>query len=249
LLNPTGKIANRSDIDFARVLDILKSHTHPEGSVAGQVWMSIAFHCISDTANVGSSQEERDHYFGRLFGLEALIKSSILFLETSPLNYWIQVLNLVFELAKKKTWLREECGWIVYDALPTIFESETKTKFFQVTIDRLCANGLAKTPEGVAIWLYIYRHDPNVELPETPWRHKNPLDSSNFTTLAKVLKEASPQEEDANSQGMISGQKGNWNSKLHFAWNVVVSEICSSESSTVKDASLFRGFWQCIVDG
>ncbi|KAI9767468.1 MAG: DNA-directed DNA polymerase [Geoglossum simile] len=229
LLNPTGKIANRSDVDFARVLDILKSHTHPEGSVAGQ--------------------EERDHYFGRLFGLEALIKSSILFLQTSPLDHWIQVLDLIFELAKKKTWLREECGWIVYDALPAISEIGMGTKFLQVTVDRLCANGLAKTPEGVAIWLYIYRHDPKVEFPGTPWRHKNPLDSSNITTLAKVLKEAPPQEEDANGEEVTSGQKGSWNSKLHFAWNVVLSEICSSECSIVKAASPFRGFWQSVVDG
>ncbi|KAI9781849.1 MAG: DNA-directed DNA polymerase [Geoglossum umbratile] len=228
LLNPTGKIANGSNIDFARVLDILKSRTHPEGSVAGQ--------------------EERDHHFGRLFGLEALIKSSTLFLQASPLDHWIQVLNLVFELAKKKTWLREECGWIVYDALPAIPASDTGNVFFQATIDRLCANGLAKTPEGVAIWLYIRRHNPNVELPGSPWRHKIPLDRSNLTTLAKVMKETPPPEEGVGGEEMTSGQKGSWNSKLHFAWNVVISELFDSECATVKTTGLFREFWQSVVD-
>jgi DNA polymerase phi len=247
LLNPTGKIANGSNIDFARVLDILKSRTHPEGSVAGQVLMPVAFHCTSNIVDVGSSQEERDHHFGRLFGLEALIKSSTLFLQASPLDHWIQVLNLVFELAKKKTWLREECGWIVYDALPAIPASDAGNVFFQATIDRLCANGLAKTPEGVAIWLYIRRHNPNVELPGSPWRHNNPLDRSNLTTLAKVMKETPPPEEGVGGEEMTSGQKGSWNSKLHFAWNVVISELCDSD--TVKTTGLFREFWQSVVDG
>ncbi|KAH0536326.1 hypothetical protein FGG08_006799 [Glutinoglossum americanum] len=225
LLNP---VIIGDNIDFARVLDILKSRTHPEGSVAGQ--------------------EERDHHFGRLFGLEALIKSSILFHQNSPLDQWVQVLDLIFELAKKKAWLREECGWIVYDALPTISASGTGSAHLQVTIDRLCANSLAKTPEGVAIWLYICRHDPKVVFPKSPWKCKDLLHQSNLTTLAKVLKEAPPIEGDTDAEDRTSGQKGSWSSKLHFSWNVVLSDLYEAEYVKTKTTSSFKDFWQCVVD-
>ncbi|KAH0564905.1 hypothetical protein GP486_001704 [Trichoglossum hirsutum] len=228
LLNPTGNAGVSSDIDFARVLDILKSRTRPEGSVAGQ--------------------EERDHHFGRLFGLEAIIKSAILFHQSAPPDHWVQVLDLVFELAKKKTWLREECGWIVYDALPAISASGTRRSHFQVTIDRLCANGLAKTPEGVAIWLYMCHHDPEVVFPGSPWRHRNPLHRSNLATVAKVLKESSPTEGGANGEEKLSSQKGSWNSKLHFAWHVILSELYDGKCAANRVDISFREFWQSAVD-
>jgi DNA polymerase phi len=130
--------------------------------------------------------------------------------------------------------------------LPAISTSDTRNYHFQATIDRLCANGLEKTPEGVAIWLSICHHDPKVTFPKSPWQYKNPLHQSNLTTLAKVLKETPPREE---GDKKASDQKGSWNSKLHFAWNIVLSELYDSECATIKTAGPFNEFWRSVVDG
>ena len=165
------------------------------------------------------------------------------------------ILDVVFEAAKKKSWLREECGWVLYGAMQTVTERNCDVMFAQNLIEKLCQHGLAETPEGVAIWLKVQANSPKVKLPDGVWRKKKPLHPEEKTKLAKILKEApSRNQSDEHTQPEERiAHKGNWNSKVHFVWSVILSELISQppadDSSMDESVAAFGEFWQEAVDG
>ncbi|KAL2827137.1 putative DNA polymerase V [Aspergillus cavernicola] len=210
------------------------------------IWESV-----SNAAGGESGQEQRDHHFGRLFGAEAIIKSTILFSPKALFSEWTQVLELVFELAKKKPWIREECGWIIYRCIYD-FSQKADTKIIEMAIEHLCSKDLARTPEGVAIWLAAKDRFPGISFPSKIWKHDDPLDSKERTQLAKVMKESSNNESEGQGEGAAK-QSGVWISKLHFAWDAVLkilNAMPAKESKSKGSATRlsFADFWTEVVD-
>ncbi|KAE8353594.1 DNA polymerase phi-domain-containing protein [Aspergillus coremiiformis] len=219
-----------SEIDIPKVVGFWESQSSASGSESGQ--------------------EQRDHHFGRLFGAEAIIKSSILFKPKAPFAEWTKLLDLVFDLAKKKPWIREECGWIVYRCVYELSAQKADAKFVESALERLCSNELARSPEGVAIWLAVRDLFPKVKLPSKVWKHDDPLDSKERNQLAKVMKESSSEAEGEN-QGSNPKSSGVWNSKLHFAWDAVLSrfgETSPKENKSKHSRVSFTDFWTEVVD-
>ncbi|KAI9876926.1 MAG: DNA-directed DNA polymerase [Pleopsidium flavum] len=233
LLGPDRQGVPGLDFSIGRVLEILNTQTRPEGNVSGQ--------------------EERDHHFGRLFGSEAIIKSLILFNSSESHKHWRQILDLIYELAEKKPWLREECGWIIYEAIQLLARQVFDPSYAQMVIDQLCSNRLAKTPDGISIWLSVQSSFPTVKLPKGVWHEEDPLHIKGKSALAKVLKEASESKKPQNgSEG--SRQKGMWTSKLHFAWDIVLASFFERHSqlglghSNPPKRLNFVDFWFEIID-
>ncbi|KAE8412399.1 DNA polymerase phi-domain-containing protein [Aspergillus pseudocaelatus] len=220
-----------SEIDIPKVVGFWESQSSASGSESGQ--------------------EQRDHHFGRLFGAEAIIKSGILFKPNAPFSEWTKLLDLVFDLAKKKPWIREECGWIVYRCVYELSAQKADAKFVDSTLERLCTNDLARTPEGVAIWLAVKDLFPKVKLPSKVWKHEDPLDTKERSQLAKVMKESSVSEAEGENKGSNPKSSGVWNSKLHFAWDAVLSrlsETSANESKSKSSRLSFVDFWTEVVD-
>lgn len=201
-------------------------------------------------------QEERDHYFGRLFGAEALIKSCVLFSPDVPDELWTRVLTALFEIPKRKPWLREECGWVVVCALREVYVKKFDDKYAKRAIELLVDNGLARTPEGVAIWLEakdLFAFD----LPANVWQYGSPLSGKERTALAKIMKESSDPEEEKDDSQEKGQEKKNvrnsstWSPKLHFAWNAVLSRLYECDAAAKKSKSgqiSFSDFWTEVVD-
>ena len=167
------------------------------------------------------------------------------------INSWSQILDLVFELARKKSSLREECGWILYSAVQDLSSKSRNTKHIQLIIDKLHENSLAKTPEGVALWIKIQFETPDVILPAGVWHNDDPLDKKEMARISKILKETSTSDIDQIGAGNTASQKGNWTSRLHFAWDVVISSLLVPEQT--QHAGLprrqnFENFWEECVD-
>ncbi|KAJ9302503.1 hypothetical protein DTO217A2_7309 [Paecilomyces variotii] len=232
IFSPSQKLA--SEWSVSKALDIWESQSDASGSASGQ--------------------EERDHHFGRLFGAEAVIKSSVLFHANASFQDWTRVLTVIFDLAKKKPWLREECGWIMYRCIFDLAAQKLDTKYVESILDQLCANDLARTPEGVAIWLAAKDSFPLAKFPQNVWKYEDPLDSRDKSTLAKIMKESSVVE--AQSEGSGTKQSGVWNSKLHFAWDAVLSRIFASpqkkekskDKTSKSSRTSFVEFWVEVVD-
>ncbi|KAF7594219.1 DNA-directed DNA polymerase [Aspergillus hancockii] len=198
-----------------------------------------------------SGQEQRDHHFGRLFGAEAIIKSSILFKPKAPFSEWTKLLDLVFDLAKKKPWIREECGWIIYRCVYELSAQKAEAKYVETALEHLCSNELARTPEGVAIWLAAKDLFPKVQFQTKVWKHDDPLDAKERNQLAKVMKESSVSDAEGGNQASNAKSSGVWNSKLHFAWDAVLSrfgESSAKESKSKTSRLSFVDFWTEVVD-
>ncbi|KAF9888071.1 DNA-directed DNA polymerase [Aspergillus nanangensis] len=228
-----GAPRESSDITISNVMNIWESQTNSSGGETGQ--------------------EQRDHYFGRLFGAEAIIKSSILFKSHAPFTEWQKLLDLIFELAQRKPWIREECGWILYRCVYELSSQKADVKFLETTLERLCSNELARTPEGVSIWLAAKDLYPNAKFPSKVWKHDDPLDAKDRVHLTKVMKESSSGAENGNQESNAKSS-GVWNSKLHFAWDVILSRLddsSSQEKSKSKNSTSrlsFIDFWTEVVD-
>lgn len=195
-------------------------------------------------------QEQRDHHFGRLFGAEAIFKSSVLFQSSVPFSEWTKVLDLVFELAQKKPWLREECGWIIYRCVYDLSSRKMDPKYVEAAVERLCSHDLARSPEGVAIWLAAKEMFPTASFPSKVWKHDDPLDPKERNSLAKVMKESSAEQSEGENKGN-NKFSGVWNSKLHFAWDAVLSRTSDADakSKSSKHSRLsFVDFWVEVVD-
>ena len=197
-------------------------------------------------------QEERDHQFGRLFGAESIIKSGILFQPSTELEAWSNILDIIYELAKKKPWLREECGFILYNSVQILKGKEVK--YAQLMINKLVANGLSKTSQGVAIWLGITATFPSIDLPHGVWHHEDPLNRKESSKLIKILMEApaiASSQEDPESQVTI---KGTWGTKLPFAWEVVMAGLLDvqlgqqQQSAKYSKRIEFAKFWEDCID-
>ncbi|KAJ5598224.1 hypothetical protein N7537_008308 [Penicillium hordei] len=196
-----------------------------------------------------SGQEQRDHLFGRLFGAEAIIKSSVLFQPTVPFEQWTQVVDLVLELAQKKPWIREECGWIIYQCVYDLAARKMESKYIQSALEQLCVRDLARSPEGVAIWLAAKDMFPNVTFPSKIWKHDDPLDTKERSSMSKIMKESGAAASDGETKVNTAKSSGVWNNKLHFAWDAVLSRTSvEAKDKSKKSRMTFADFWTEVVD-
>lgn len=176
-----------------------------------------------------------------------MIKSSILFHDSNGFQSWSQVLDLILGLAKKKLWLREECGWILYCAIQKLGKGGHDPKYVQQIIAKLQDKGLTQTPEGIALWILTSLKFPSVILPQGIWLNENPMHRKEKAKLAAILK-ASFTDFDHKGVGSNAVHNGVWTSKLHFAWDVVLGRALGMQApESSNDLDLFS-FWDECVD-
>ena len=162
---------------------------------------------------------------------------------------------MIFDLAKEKPWLREECGWILYCCINDLVSSKSGVKFVEATLDHLCSSGLARTPEGVSIWLAAKDAFPHAKFPRDIWKHDDPLDSREKRGIAKAMKESFAPDDEAPKEGRKVKLSGVWTSKLHFAWDAILARIYDLQpvkeqpKAKSKPSRLsFVDFWIEVVD-
>lgn len=225
---------HKSAITPTKVIDLLEASTEAEGGSRGQ--------------------EERDYYFGRVFGAGAIIQSGILFKDAER-TQWKRLLNILCSVALKKPWLRQECGWTLCE-LAAGASDEAPLPFIEDIIDVLSTHKLVRTPEGVAIWLSAKKSFPSAKLSKHVWKYTHPLAAKDVSNLAEVMKNARTQQGDADF-----GAQGStvWSASLHFAWLVVLSHFIRQESGSKEvngsqksnqttELAGFPQFWQVVVD-
>lgn len=181
-----------------------------------------------------------------------MIKSGILFQSSTGVEAWSNILDIVFELAKKKSWLREECGFILFNSIQILKGKDLK--YAQLIIDKLLAKRLFKTPQGVAIWIEIQADFPSVDLPHGVWHHEDPLNRKETSRLAKILLEAPAATSPQDGPEPETTAKGAWTTKLHFAWDVIVAELLKVQPQSLQKNTKcakrikFAEFWEECID-
>ncbi|KHN99981.1 DNA polymerase V family protein [Metarhizium album ARSEF 1941] len=206
---------NYTGLSFDKVLGLLAEKTQAVGNISGQ--------------------EERDHFFGQLFGIECFVKSRTLF---SDISRWNLVLNLLLKLGNKKIWLRPQCGWVLVQALEQMDQADA-----EATLSRLAQAGLARTPEGVSAWIVTLNRFPSLRL--EPW--KNPLSSKSLPDLTAVLKESFKENGmDGNDKSQNGGKQASWSAQLHFVWDLILGRFLHAQRDNAEED--FEQFWNRVVD-
>ncbi|ETI28170.1 hypothetical protein G647_00619 [Cladophialophora carrionii CBS 160.54] len=225
------------NISVSAIIDIFESQSAPEKGTSGQ--------------------DERDHYFGRVFGAEAILKSDLLF-QKGDESHFNHLLELLCSLAHKKPWLRQEFGWVLYDCIAHE-RNKLPEKLAVDTLEKLIANKLIRTPEGVAIWIAVTRRFPAAKLPISAWKSGDPLARKDVNALADILKDARAQQGPQSSELSAQGS-ARWSANLHFAWDVVLAEVfknapgkgekgINGKMPTLQGKKLtFDVFWKTVVD-
>ncbi|KAF4337068.1 DNA polymerase V [Fusarium beomiforme] len=200
-------------ITFGGVLQMLTERTKATGNTSGQ--------------------EEKDILFGRLFGLLAFIESGILF---SDISRWNSVLKLILDLSSKKSWMQPLCTYNILQATKKMSQQQALE-----TVKQLEQAHLAKTPEGVAIWLSTQTQFSGLKI--EPWQI--PLHKKTFGDLAAILRESfkdtGMDELEHNQQSKLAG----WNPILHPVWSVILEYFLSKGQAGVGE---FDQFWLRVVD-
>ncbi|KAB2569848.1 DNA polymerase V [Lasiodiplodia theobromae] len=191
-----------------------------------------------------TGQEKRDHLLGRVFGYKAIIQSSIL-VQPNAEECWANVLEQLFKLAREKPWLREECGLILCEAVKAIAQEKGEQRLAKQIVDGTCSGGLAKTPEGVAVWLTVQAAFPDMELPQGVWHKEDPLSTKERQALANVMKENFAKSADGTTENGKKVKSGSSQTTLNFAWDVVITSFLQKY---VEARPKFANFWIDIVD-
>ncbi|KAI0176487.1 DNA polymerase phi-domain-containing protein [Hypoxylon sp. FL1284] len=201
-------------LTFDKVLDILVEKTMPGAHLPGQ--------------------EERDCYFGQLFGLQCFVGSKILFDEESR---WLKVLDLLLKMAEKKVWMRSHCGWVIVESLPQMRQDRAEK-----TLQNLSEIGLGKTAEGIGIWMKAQSCYPDLKTPTKPWH--DPMNPGVLSEVARVLRDNVAQDngEDA---AIAKTKQGGWNAQLPFVWDLILTTFTTGGKRGKDQLKLF---WTTVVD-
>ncbi|TFB04772.1 DNA polymerase V [Trichoderma ghanense] len=178
-------------------------------------------------------QEERDIFLGQLFGLECFVKSRTLFSDPSR---WNTILEELLKLSNKKVWLKSQCGWVLVQALQQMDKAQAKA-----TLERLSNAGVAKTAEGVAVWLVALSRFPDLQV--KPWQH--PLSRKTLGDLTAILKESFNDTSKDSSSNSRNNQQATWTAQLHFVWDLILNHYLKTGETEVEE---FAHFWGRVVD-
>lgn len=238
-----------SRLGFSVVLTEILQQLWGEKNLCGEKYRGLTFDFVLNTLTertkpVGNiaGQEEKDHYFGQLFGIECFVRAKILF---DDVTRWNTILALLIKLAKKKVWLKPQCAWII---LQTV--SQIDQQIAEETLRKLDEAGWAKTPDAVAITVVFTEKFPKIKLPSKSWRDY--LSSKYLGELPAILKDSGKQENKQESNGDEPAQKqkqASWTAQLHFVWDIILAHYVKVASTDPKSASdQFKQFWSRVVD-
>ncbi|KAF5662355.1 DNA polymerase V [Fusarium heterosporum] len=231
---------NASRLGFSLVLTELIGQMFGEKNLAESKYPNLTFDKVLEILTekiqtIGNipGQEERDHFFGQLFGIESFVRAGILFRDISR---WNTILDLLLKLASKKVWLRSQCGWVIVQSI-----EQMNKKQVEATLEKVSEANLAKTPEGVAIWLVALNKFSDLKV--KPWR--DPLSKKSFGDLAAVLRESFQDFSKDQPERAQKNKQTSWTAQLHYVWDLLLAHYIKSGEAGAGD---FQQFWARVVD-
>ncbi|KAI0889623.1 DNA polymerase phi-domain-containing protein [Annulohypoxylon maeteangense] len=204
-------------LTFDKVLNILVEKTTSSGHVPGQ--------------------EERDCYFGRLFGLQCFVESKVLFDDETR---WPKVLELLLEMADKKVWIRSHSAWVIVESLPQMGQDRAEE-----TLQQLSDIGLGKTAEGIGIWMKARSCYPGLKTPAKPWN--DPMSPGVLPEVARVLKDNVAQD-NGDDAAITKAKQGGWTAQLHFVWDLILATFVGQDAGEKGRKDQLKLFWTTVID-
>jgi len=208
----------------------------------GKLSLQDLVELINTNNKVASSmngKEERAVLFGRLFGFQCIsnLNSGVFAGDIKFQDFKLFIDNLM-ELASSKSWIRESTLFTIVNLLSSVYQRLDQNSITYI-FTKLDEAKLSLTTEGVAIYLSVplsFRSSvlTKLDFQNATWKECDPLHQSNLALLAKVLKDISNGEEQAEEKGNTK-KKGSWSPRLHFVWQLIVQELSSVSTDDTID--------------
>ncbi|EEB06994.1 DNA polymerase phi [Schizosaccharomyces japonicus yFS275] len=217
----TELLLREEKITAAQILDLIEKHNTPRGNLKGQ--------------------EEREYFFGMLFGLQSVVLAKVLERKSCTYEDCKRVIDLLVQLSQKRNWLRETCFYVLCAIVEQVPNFDFGTKVVEAMNELLQNVNISKTPDGVALYLALQKLPSNfttIPIPNAGWTPEHPLHKSNLATLSKVMRQSDTEEH---------AQTGVWSKKLHLAWTYILA-VFDDTSAAPKDIASFDDLWKVVID-
>ncbi|ODV70552.1 DNA polymerase V [Hyphopichia burtonii NRRL Y-1933] len=199
----------------------------------------------SETKASMKGKEERAVLFGRLFGLQVLVNSQLLFDDSVSSDILLKdFVNALIDLSGSKSWLRETAIFTLCQFIQLYLKTTTDSyDLLKQILQRINDIGINFTTEGIAVYLSIPKDirgelANRIQNPKSNWKNGDPFSKGNLPLLAKALKEVDiPTDPEENEDGSKKNkkQKGNWQPRIPFVWDLIVANFVKADE--VSDES------------
>ncbi|WFD27440.1 DNA-directed DNA polymerase [Malassezia nana] len=197
-----------------------------------------------------SGQELRDLQFARLFGIYSLVRSGLLYSQSSSLRVFQRAFHVLTKVASYKSWISESCGWVLMQMLLLLSPSNpSRPAWANEALDWVASCLIAShslSPETVALVLTLSRIAPELNIGarfSAPLKHPCLLATPNLTLLATVLREAAPMHLQTD---VPAPKPGTWSAKLPFVWDLILEIYLDGEPPA--EAAPFADFFRVVID-
>ncbi len=167
-----------------------------------------------------------------------LVESEIIYRPSTSSETITRVLNGFFELASKKTWLREPTAKAISTLIISLPRFQNPISVSKYVQQKLNDSGLLHSQDGAAILLTLHTL-PKELRPHTDkiWHHADPLHASNLSLLTKVLKESSGEDDTVKHTGNFKGE-------AHFVWMFILRRYMEKATDIIP----FEKLWKAVVE-
>ena len=161
------------------------------------------------------------------------------------------MVNLILDLYGKKQWLREECGWVLYQAILGFKDQPTLYGIVTSIFQQLVRRNHQKSLESIALWIVCQGGGfDGLKLPPSIFHKDSPLDTEENRTLMTALQGTTTTTDDVEAQSNQNGG-ATWSNKIHSAWIIIFDASRKVQVYGDKSAagSRFTELWNDFVDG
>ncbi|CAG8519268.1 6910_t:CDS:10 [Gigaspora margarita] len=221
-----------------------------------RITFKIIITLIDEACPISASkdQEGLDIIFGRVFGYMAIIRSGILWRESSSEKDYCETINGLLACAKCKPYVKEACYHIIISSIPQLkmvsFEEEAISHLITILQDH-CIHGISN-PDDVNLALTVEAQYPRIidnsqwkkvilhscKDCEFKWLNPHILHHDNLIKLSEAIK--------AKSGKSVTETQQNYENRMHSVWNTIIQWFISE--SHEENMITFETFWKVVVD-
>ncbi|RIA87347.1 DNA polymerase phi-domain-containing protein [Glomus cerebriforme] len=197
-------------------------------------------------------KEGSDKIFGRVLSLMSVIRSGILWRETSSDEDYREVINDLLACANCKPYVRETCYQVIVSSIPllkeTSFEEKAISHLISIMKERNGKSGGINNPDDLNLAIVIEVQYPDIILNNqwkqvmVKWNNPHILHPENLEKLTEVIQAKKPGKAAAEIQQ-------NQENRIHSVWNTILRWIISPPDNKLgKQTVTFAKFWKVAVD-
>lgn len=165
------------------------------------------------------------------------------------MNNFLELIQILSDLGNNKVWLKEATGWTLLNAFKEVSKSnlEWLHEGIEKSLSIIFSNDEKNVwgPEKIGILLWSQSNHHNVDYSKfisNVFKYSNPLASQNLTVLARILREASIDDDKFNPGS------GVWKPQLHWVWPQILDIYFNNDSKIFENRASFQDFYRHCID-